>query len=103
MISKENLSAREMAAGRLERAPHLMHTPCDDGVLLVDIASGNFIELNRTAAVLWEMIANPTTSSELVAALVERFDVAPEQCVAEVEEWAGAMRDRGLILVDGHP
>lgn len=103
MSSYVNSAASDAAASnvRLERAPHLMHTRFDDGALLLDIESGNFIELNRTAAVLWDMIAAPTTLSELVTALTERFDVAGEQCVAQVEEWTSAMRERGLILVDG--
>lgn len=85
---------------RIRRAPDLITAPLDEGAVIMDMASGNFLELNRTAARIWELLDTPNTLSGLCALVLDRYDVAPELCAVQIEEWMGEMQERRLILVE---
>ena len=89
----------DFATARIERMPHPIATRVEDGILLVDTESGNFIELNRTASVLWDALDAPATRAELCAVMLDRFDVAPDRCAAQVEAWLTDMAGRGLVRI----
>jgi len=84
----------------IRRAPDLITAPLDDGAIIMDIASGNFIELNRTAAQVWELLDVPNTLSGLCELVQDRYDVAPDLCAAQIEQWMGEMRAQNLVLVE---
>jgi hypothetical protein len=89
-----------MSEIRVRRAPDLITAPLDDGAMIMDIASGNFLELNRTAARVWELLDTPNTVSGLCALVLDRYDVTPELCAAQIEAWMADMRERKLIVVE---
>lgn len=70
-----------------------------DEAILIDIDSGYFFQLNRTAARIWQLVEQPQSFADLCAALQARFKSAPENFRAEVAEFVSDMRERGLIKV----
>ena len=94
------MSDMDQQLTRISRAPDLITAPLDDGAIIMDIASGNFIELNRTAAQIWELLDVPNTFSGLCALVQDRYDVAPDLCAAQIEQWMGEMRAQNLVLVE---
>ncbi|WP_157217186.1 PqqD family protein [Flavisphingomonas formosensis] len=94
------MDERDRRTARIRRAPELITAPLDDGAIIMDIASGDFVELNRTAARIWELLDTPNTVSGLCALVLDRYDVTPELCAAQIAEWTAEMRERNLILVE---
>ena len=54
------------------------------GCVLLDVEAARYIELNESAAAVWDVLETPTTFRALCAALQSRFDVSDEQCRIEV-------------------
>lgn len=76
---------------------NLISAKVSDDTLIMNVETGKFIQINRSAAIIWEMIETPMTFASLCAALVERFDVSAETCEAEVRDWIEHMRALRLI------
>ncbi len=67
-----------------------------------NIANFNgYIQLNETAAFLWNELSEPKTAEELVRKLINEFDVSAEQAEADVAEYlAELVRDK-MVTADG--
>lgn len=70
-----------------------------DKAILIDIDSGYFFELNKSASQIWALVEQPIPFADLCAALQTKFKVAPETCRADVAEFVADMRERGLLTV----
>jgi hypothetical protein len=68
---------------------------------ILDLKSGTYFGLNPVGAIVWSMIAEPRRVTEICDALLNRYDVAAEQCDREVVELLGELRAQGLIRVEG--
>lgn len=53
--------------------------------------------LNETASFLWELIDGRRTVRQLADALVEQYDVSPDQAMADVAELAESLEPAGLV------
>lgn len=68
---------------------------------ILDLKSGTYFGLNPVGAIVWSIIAEPRRVTEICDALLDRYDVAPEQCDREVVELLGELHAQGLIQVEG--
>lgn len=71
----------------------------DGQVVLLAVESGEYRAANPTGSRVWGMLEKPWVVSALVAALVEEFEVTPEQCEREMLAFLEKMRVDGLIEV----
>ena len=69
----------------------------EDEVLALDMERSVYLRLNRSGSVLWALLAERATRSELIDALTERFEVEREEAAADVDAFIVACRDRGLV------
>ncbi len=53
--------------------------------------------LNPVAAFIWERLDGRTELGAIFAGIVERFEVAPEEARADLEEFLAALEKAGLI------
>lgn len=66
----------------------------------VHIDNGLCYGFNKTATRVWTLIEEPTTFGAVCDALVERFDVDPADCEAQVARLIGEWREHNLVDVD---
>ncbi|MDO4974491.1 MAG: PqqD family protein [Eubacteriales bacterium] len=67
-----------------------------------NIANFNgYIQLNETAAFLWQQLSSPKTEEELCAALIGEFEVSAEQAAADVKEFLGELVEEKMVSADG--
>jgi PqqD family protein of HPr-rel-A system len=59
--------------------------------------SGNYFSLDGPAAFIWELLQKPTTDSEIVQAILARYDVDEQSCRADVNELLDQLRKLGLV------
>lgn len=57
------------------------------------------ITLNDTAACVWEHLAEERSLDELITAVVERFDVAPETARTDVQSFIDKIILMGLLEI----
>lgn len=55
------------------------------------------ITLNETGAFLWKIFTEEKTVDELSAALLDEYDVTPEQAKADVEAFVDKLREADLL------
>lgn len=72
---------------------------CDIGGdrALLHVENNSYFTINSTGAALWEAMAQPRTLDELVAVVVEKFDVTAEQCRDDIQAMLTQMNDAQII------
>ena len=66
-------------------------------IVALDTGAGLYYAGNRSAAVLWPLLANGCTRSQLVDRLVEAFGLDRSEAGADVDQFIDELRRRGLL------
>ncbi len=83
------------------RKPSVIETDVDGELVLLDTEGGACCGLNGIASHIWNLLASPIRVSALCEKLTSEFDVASNECEAQVIDLLNTMRGEGLIrLVD---
>jgi len=82
---------------RYVRARELMEADMDDELVALDPQGGLCFGFNSVATSVWKLLDQPRSAGELQAALHENYEVAPEQCAAEVGELLDDLAAKGLV------
>lgn len=84
---------------RLRRADGILRREVGAEVMLFDPRSESLHVLNRTAAFVWDRLADQPTAGELVAALGERYEVgAGADVEGDVARVIAELRGNGLVV-----
>lgn len=67
-----------------------------NGLALLDMRSNIYYSLNSVGAYIWELIQEPKPISEIRGAVLERYNVEPERCKADVDGLLKGLADAGL-------
>ena len=67
-----------------------------NGLALLDMRSNIYYSLNSVGAYIWELIQEPKPISEIRSAVLERYNVEPERCRADVDGLLKGLADAGL-------
>lgn len=70
----------------------------DGEVVALDLASAAYVMANDTGSILWPLLEEGATDSELAAVLVDRFGIDAERAGADVAAFVAQLR--ALTLVD---
>lgn len=77
-----------------------IETRIDDELVLVQVDRGTFHSLKSSGLAIWDLIDGTRDRPAIVAALAREFDVAPEQCDAEVLRFLDQLHKAGLVVLD---
>lgn len=80
------------------RKEGLLISELGNEMVMMDIESGNYIGLNETGKVIWEMIEQPLTVDELVRQLVGRYDTSYDECSRDTIEYLNKMREQKILV-----
>lgn len=76
-----------------------IETRIDDELVLVQVDRGTFHSLKTSGLAIWDLIDGTRDKSAIVEALAREFDVAREQCDAEVQRFLDQLHKAGLIAL----
>lgn len=85
---------------RLRRAKDSISTELDGETVILDIDSGIYSGLDVMGTFIWNTMACAVSVAVLRDAILARYDVTEEQCVADLLKFLRALADQGLIEVD---
>ena len=71
----------------------------DDDLVMMDIAKGSYFSLNSVATRIWQLLETPLTFEALCGLLVAEYDIGPDQCRADVDEYLSRMQGLGLVKI----
>lgn len=69
----------------------------DDEIVALDAKGAEYLAVQGSGAVLWRLLANPTTRESLVQTLVETYDIDAATAGDDVDEFLATLSDRGLL------
>ena len=67
-----------------------------DDLVFFDEQAGRYFATGTVGADIWELIAEPRSVRAICAALVERYEVDEDTCLAEVKRFVGELLEAGL-------
>jgi hypothetical protein len=85
----------------VSRQPDLLEATVGDDLVLLSVEQGSYYALDSIAAAVWQRLAVPASIDEMCTALRERYDVAPDQCEADVRAFLKELDAQHLLRV--HP
>ena len=68
-----------------------------DEVVVLDLGGSVYLKLNGSGRVLWERLAEPCTEADLVAALIDAYDIDRTRAEADVTSFVADLRQRQLL------
>jgi hypothetical protein len=83
----------------ISRRDTALSSRIEDKVLMMDIDSGAYYELDATGARIWELLEQPMPFSAICGALSEAYEVDAETCRAEAAVFVDELRQLGLVAV----
>jgi len=84
----------------IARSVSLVSSQVDGQVVIMNIDSGHFFQLNHTASRIWDLLETPQDLATIGRQLSDRFDVDQASCRADLAEFVGAMQQKGLLTVN---
>lgn len=69
----------------------------DGEAIIINLANGTYYSLDKAGGFVWEQIAETRTVGETVAGISARYDVRPEQALADLERLLAELLAEGLI------
>lgn len=69
--------------------------------VLLNLTTEEFFGLDGVGARTFELLATPRTFDEVVAVLLEEYDVQRDELAADLTALLSELVDKGLVLLDG--
>jgi len=83
--------------GVYQRAVDLLEAELADEILALDPKEGSCFGFNPVAASVWRRLEQPASFDDLRRALLDEYEVSPEQCTKELQELMKVMIGHGLV------
>jgi hypothetical protein len=83
----------------LRRKAAVVGADVADDAILLDIDSGYFFQLNRTAAKIWAFVEVPQTLGALTEHMAASYKVDAEICRSDVTEFVADLIERGMLEI----
>lgn len=83
----------------LVRRDAFITSPMDKELAMMSMESNAYFGLDAIGRAIWEMLERPMTVNALCDGLLERFEVEPEQCLADVLPFLEELRGENMIQV----
>lgn len=83
----------------ISRRDTALSSTVEDKVLMMDIDSGAYYELDTTGARIWALLDQPTVFGEICRTLSESYEVDAETCRAETARFVDELESIGLVSV----
>jgi hypothetical protein len=69
----------------------------EDLFVMINLDHGKYVSLNATANHVWQMLATPHTENEIIASLVETFEVDEDKARESVGRLLEDLENKNLI------
>jgi hypothetical protein len=86
-----------MIANRTARTDDIIWHRINDDIVIIKDDGQSIHVLNKTAAFIWEMCDGNGGIDEIAAKLCERFDVSPEEALADIRETIEDLTKIGVL------
>jgi len=83
----------------IRRATNLVSSEIGGEVVILGARTGRYYGLDGPSAEVWRLLECPTSLDQIKRALLEEYEVEPEQCEQELRVMLAELQAEGLIEV----
>lgn len=83
----------------ITRAETCMVAPMDNELVVVSLASNEYVAIDEIGRVIWEMLETPQRVDAICKTLAEKYSATPEQIQADVLPFLEELQKVSLIEV----
>ncbi|PLK46307.1 hypothetical protein C0V77_02900 [Emticicia sp. TH156] len=98
MIEMKKLLHLESFVAR--KTNDLQFVEFDNETVIMDLKSGNYINLNHTGAIIWLYLEQPILVKDLIQKLMQKFKVEESQCTIDTLECLNLMYSGNIVVVN---
>jgi hypothetical protein len=80
-----------------QRNPSILFNDFDAGIMMMDIDTGHYFDIDAVGGQIWNMLDQPTSLESVCEALGREYDVDAETCLAETRDFFSELVANGLI------
>ena len=81
----------------LQRKRDMLFNEIDGEVVMLSIENSEYYGMDKVGSRIWELLEQPVPFRELVAKLLEEFEVSAEQCSADTLVFLKKLENKKLI------
>ena len=82
-----------------QRSPDALHAEVNGSLILMNVESMAYFEFNDVAKRIWDLLSDGVWAEEqIVAVLVDEYDVQPERCRAAVATFLNQALEKGFVV-----
>jgi hypothetical protein len=81
----------------LQRKPGLLFNEIDGEVVMLSIENSEYYGMDKVGSRIWQLLEKPMLFRELVAKLMEEYEVSEEQCTADTLAFLKKIMDKKLV------
>lgn len=96
IFSRSNKKLEQL---RFSRSTSQVSTELDGETVILDIATSIYSGLDPVGTAIWNILEKPVTFSQLVGAILSRYDVTEDQCIDDVLLFLKDLADNQLIAI----
>lgn len=79
------------------RKEGLLISELGNEVVMMDIENGNYIGLNETGKVIWNMLEEPMMVQDIIDELTKKYEINKEQCSSDTLEYLNKMKEQKIL------
>lgn len=83
---------------RLARKPGLFSADMNGSAVMMDTDNGKYYNLGEVGSVIWSMLEEPMTVDEILAGLMEAFEIDRETCEKDTLPFLQSLVEKGLLI-----
>lgn len=85
------------------REERLIARVIDGEAIIVDFKTGDHYSLNSVGTLVWEMADGKHSIKDIVAAILQRYDISEAQARADLSELVSDMENENLVVLGEAP
>ena len=101
MLSLQQMAIKEVNIySRISRKQNNLSSGIDNEVVILNVDKGEYNGLDEIGSDIWNLLESPLVLSDLVTAMMKKYDVDQQQCTIDVIEFISELENAGLIQIE---
>ncbi|WP_092439641.1 lasso peptide biosynthesis PqqD family chaperone [Williamwhitmania taraxaci] len=84
----------------IQRNSGLVSSNLDGETVMMSIEDGDYFGLDPVGSRIWELIENPISIANLIAALMVEFEVSKSDCESDTLEFLNQLNEKRLLIIE---
>lgn len=81
----------------IQKVDSFISADLEESLVMMDTEKGQYYNLNKIGAKIWQMADQPVAVSEICSQLIDIYDISDEQCKNEVIAYLTRLSDLSII------